>query len=58
MQPTTSLPSVTKSGSTVRLVCDTSSVMPTVKWFFGVSEARLSKTAFTIAGVNSFDESP
>jgi hypothetical protein len=32
--------------------------MPTVKWFFGDAFSSSSKTAFTIAGVNSLDDSP
>ena len=32
--------------------------MPTVKWFFGTRAVRLSNTALTIAGVNSFDARP
>ena len=32
--------------------------MPMVKWFFGDGFASSSKTPFTMAGVNSFDESP
>ena len=30
----------------------------TVKWFFGVGLASSSNTAFTIDGVNSFDDRP
>ncbi len=36
----------------------TSSLMPTVKWFFGAGFCSSSKTALTIAGVNSFEDSP
>ena len=36
----------------------TSSLMPTVKWFFGFATARLSNTALTIAGVNSLEDKP
>src|SRR5678816_3668920 len=32
--------------------------MPTVKWFFGSGRARFSKTARTIPGSNSFEDSP
>ena len=32
--------------------------MPTVKWFFGRGLASSSKTALTIAGVNSFEDRP
>ena len=39
-------------------VCVTSSTMPIVKWFFGFGFASSSKTAFTMPGVNSFDERP
>jgi hypothetical protein len=38
--------------------CVTSSTMPTVKWLRGCSPASSSKTALTIAGVNSLDDSP
>ena len=50
--------SMSKAGSWARLVWVTSSVMPTVKWFFGRSFASSSSTALTMAGVNSLDESP
>ena len=40
------------------LVCETSSTIPTVKWFFGEAFFISSKTPLTIAGVNSFDERP
>ena len=40
------------------LVWVTSSLIPTVKWFFGLSFAISSNTPLIIAGVNSFDESP
>ena len=36
----------------------TSSSMPIVKCFFGSPSARLSKTARTMTGVNSLDDSP
>ncbi len=36
----------------------TSSTMPIVKWFFGSGRARFSKTARTIPGSNSFEDSP
>src|SRR3712207_8902167 len=36
----------------------TSSVIPTVKWFFGMGARRFSRTARTIAGVNSLDDRP
>ena len=36
----------------------TSSTMPTVKWRFGAPFASSSKTALTIAGVNSLDPRP
>ena len=45
-------------GSYSRLVFETSSVMPIVKWFFGDADARLSNTPLTIAGVNSLDARP
>ncbi len=45
-------------GSIVRLVCATSSLMPTVKLFFGSGFASSSNTAFTCAGLKSFDDSP
>jgi hypothetical protein len=32
--------------------------MPIVKWFFGFGLASSSKTALTIAGVNSLDDRP
>ena len=32
--------------------------MPTVKWFLGCALAASSKTALTMAGVNSFEDSP
>ena len=40
------------------LVPVTSSLMPTVKWFFGEAALRLSNTALIIAGVNSFEDNP
>ncbi len=54
----TSSGSRSKSGSTSRELPDTSSRMPTVKRRRGDGAAMLSNTAFTIAGVNSFDASP
>ncbi len=45
-------------GSNSRLVCETSSTMPTVKPCFGVSFLSSSKTAFAIAGSKSFEERP
>ena len=53
LQRTTSAPSTRKDGSKSRLDMLTSSLMPTVKWFFGVAAAMLSNTASTMAGVNS-----
>ena len=50
--------SVEKCGSHSRLVWVTSSLMPTVKWFFGLALAASSRTAFTMAGVNSLEERP
>ena len=50
--------SVEKLASTARLVPETSSLMPTVKPCLGVAPARLSNTALTIAGVNSFEDKP
>ncbi len=40
------------------LVLETSSTMPTVKWFFGVSLLRSSNTPLIIAGVNSLEDRP
>ena len=54
----TSSGSVVNERSTGRLVPDTSSTMPTVKWFFGSSASSSAKTAAAMAGVNSFDERP
>ena len=45
-------------GRNCRLVWVTSSLMPTVKWFLGDGLCRSSKTALTMAGVNSLEESP
>ena len=45
-------------GSTLRLVCETSSTMPTVKLLRGAGLASSSNTAFAIAGLKSFDDSP
>ena len=36
----------------------TSSLIPTVKWFFGDFFASSSNTPCTMAGVNSFEASP
>ena len=44
--------------STVRLVCDTSSLMPMVKPRFGAGFFSSSKTVFAIAGSKSFDDKP
>ena len=41
-----------------RLVRDTSSSIPIVKWFLGDGKAKFSKTALAMAGVNSFDDKP
>ncbi len=52
------------SGATSRLAPTsselwvTSSTMPTVKWFLGAAAAMLSKTALTMAGLNSLEPSP
>ncbi len=46
------------TGPTASEVCVTSSTIPIVKWRRGVFLSSSSKTAFTIAGVNSFDERP
>ncbi len=58
MARTTPLPSVEKSGSNSRLVPVRSSVIPTVKWFFGAGLASSSYTAFTMPGVNSLEDKP
>src|SRR3990172_8579200 len=50
--------SVRKLASTARLVRLTSSTIPTVKRGFGAPLASSSKTAFTMAGGNSFEASP
>ncbi len=50
--------SVRKSVSTGKLRCVTSSTIPTVKCVGGSGSIRASKTAFAIAGVNSFDDRP
>ena len=55
---TVSSRSVENAGSKSSEVCVTSSRMPTVKWFFGVAFFSSSKTAFAIAGVNSFEARP
>ena len=49
---------VGSSGRIGRLRCVTSSTIPTVKWRFGLVAASSSKTALTIAGVNSLDDRP
>ena len=54
----TSSGSMSKAGSHGSDVCVTSSTIPTVKWFFGALFESSSKTAFTMAGLNSFDERP
>ena len=46
------------SGSNGNEVCVISSTIPSVKWFLGCGFANSSKTAFSIAGVNSFEDSP
>ena len=50
--------SMSKSRSKGSEVWVTSSVMPMVKRRFGSSFASSSKTAFTMAGSNSFEEIP
>ena len=45
-------------GSTSRLVWVTSSTMPTVKPFLGSLFLSSSKTALTMPGVNSLEDSP
>jgi hypothetical protein len=50
--------SVENEASTGRLVWETSSAMPTVKWLRGVSAARPSRAALAMAGVNSLEASP
>jgi hypothetical protein len=49
---------VRNEGSQESDVWVTSSTMPTVKCRRGFFVSSSSKTAFTIAGVNSFDDSP
>ena len=49
---------ITKLLSTSRDVLVTSSIIPTVKWFFGSSLAKLSNTDFIWAGLVSFCPSP
>ena len=49
---------MSKPGSTSRLVCETSSVMPTVKPLRGAGFFSSSNTAFAIAGLKSFDDRP
>ena len=41
-----------------RLVWETSSLMPMVKWFLGSGRSNSSNTAFTIAGSNSLLDNP
>ena len=55
---TTSGGSMSKLASTARLVCDTSSLMPTVKPCFGAGFFSSSKTALAIAGSKSLDDKP
>ena len=50
--------SVANERSTARLVRETSSVMPTVKWLRGAAADSSSNTALAMAGVNSFDDRP
>ena len=54
----TSSPSVEKSSSESRLRKVTSSLMPTMNRGFGWALASSSYTAFTWAGVNSFELRP
>ena len=54
----TSFGSMSRSASYGSDRCVTSSMMPMVKWFFGAGLASSSKTAFTMVGVNSFDDRP
>ena len=55
---TTSGGSMSNPGSTARLVCETSSVMPMVNPRFGVRFFSSSKTVLAIAGSKSFDDRP
>ncbi len=55
---TTSSGSVVKDGSTSRLECITSSVIPTEKCRRGDSLVSSSRTPAAMAGVNSFDDRP
>ena len=50
--------SVANAPSTGRLVWETSSAIPTVKWLRGRSAASASSTALAIAGVNSLEARP
>ncbi len=50
--------SVEKERSQGSELPETSSTIPTVKWFFGRSLPSSAKTPATIAGVNSFEDSP
>ena len=47
-----------KDGSNARLVCETSSLMPTVKRCLGSVFSSSSNTAFAMAGSKSFEEIP
>ena len=58
MQRTVSTGSTEKDGSNSRLVCETSSLMPTVKWFLGSGFFNSSSAALSMAGVNSLDDRP
>ena len=49
---------MSKLASTVRLVCDTSSVIPIVKPRFGSGFFSSSKTVLAIAGSKSFEDRP
>ena len=49
---------MSKLASTARLVCDTSSVIPTVNPRFGSGFFSSSKTVLAIAGSKSFDDRP
>ena len=55
---TTSFGSMSKLASTVRLVCVTSSLMPTVKPCLGRGCFSSSNTALAIAGSKSFEDRP
>ncbi len=49
---------MSKVGSTVRLVCDTSSLIPMVKPRFGSGFFSSSNTVLAIAGSKSFEDRP